>query len=94
MSQERKATKKQARTWKKLREIFTLAWSISPIYIILVAANALISAAQILANVILPKFLIDELTGGKETKWLLVWGLAIVGCNLFFGFLADRRAHV
>ena len=88
MSQERKATKKQARTWKKLREIFTLAWSISPIYIILVAANALISAAQILANVILPKFLIDELTGGKETKWLLVWGLAIVGCNLFFGFLA------
>ena len=43
MSQERKATKKQARTWKKLREIFTLAWSISPIYIILVAANALIS---------------------------------------------------
>lgn len=72
---------------KKLRLIFTTVWKISPAYILLVIANALIGAAQILANVILPKFLIDELTGARQVDRLMLWGLAIVGSNLFFGLL-------
>jgi len=72
---------------KKLRLIFSTVWKISPAYILLVIANALIGAAQILANVILPKFLIDELTGARQVDRLMLWGLAIVGSNLFFGLL-------
>ena len=72
---------------KKLRMVFSMSWRISPAYILLVIVNALTGAAQILANVVLPKFLVDELTHDRRPEQLLLWGLAIVGSNLVFGFL-------
>lgn len=72
---------------KKLKEVFTLAWEISPFYIILLIVNALIGALQILANVVLPKYLIDELITNRDTGSLLLIGGAIVLSNLIFSFL-------
>lgn len=73
---------------KKIRILLSLAWSISPTYILLLVMNALIGSGQILANVILPKYLIDELTLLRRSEQLIFWVGAIVVCNLVFGFLA------
>lgn len=72
---------------QKLKEVFSLAWGISPSYIVLLIMNSLIGAAQILANVVLPKYLIDELITNKDTRNLLYIGGAIVLSNLVFSFL-------
>lgn len=72
---------------QKLKEIFSLAWRISPSYILLLIMNSLIGAAQILVNVVLPKYLIDELITSKDTRNLLYIGGAIVLSNLVFSFL-------
>lgn len=73
----------------KLKEVFSLAWNISPAYIILLVANSLIGAAQILTNIILPKYLIDELVGNRDTKQVVLYTVAIICSNLLFGFLSN-----
>ena len=82
---------------EKLKKVFSLAWGISPWYIILLIVNALISAMQILANVVLPKYLIDELIASRNTGSLLFIGGAIVLSNLvfsFFGKLMTRNLTI
>lgn len=73
----------------KLKEVFSLAWNISPAYIILLVVNSLIGAAQILTNIILPKYLIDELVGNRDTKQVVLYTVAIICSNLLFGFLSN-----
>lgn len=72
---------------KKIKKVFALAWGISPLYIILLIMNSLIGAMQIVANVVLPKYLIDELITSRNTGSLLYIGGAIVLSNLLFSFL-------
>lgn len=45
------------------------------------------TAGRIVANVVLPKFLIDELVGGKDLNRLLIYGGLIVFSNLLFAFI-------
>ena len=45
------------------------------------------TAGRIVANVVLPKFLIDELVGGKDLNKLLIYGGLIVLSNLLFAFI-------
>lgn len=71
---------------KKIKKVFALAWGISPLYIILLIMNSLIGAMQIVANVVLPKYLIDELITSRNTGSLLYIGGAIVLSNLLFSF--------
>lgn len=66
---------------------FKLSWKISPMYIVLLFFNTLASSGQILINVILPKFLIDELLGARQSERLLLFGGIIVFANLFFAWL-------
>ena len=73
--------------FKKLKTFFSLAWSISPLYIGLLILNSLIASGQILLNVILPKYLVDELVGAQNIEILIIFGLAIVLSNLIFAFL-------
>ena len=80
--------------FKKLKTFFLLAWGISPSYIGLLILNSLISSGQILINVILPKYLIDELVGNQDMERLLIFGLAIVFSNLFFSFLANTMKRI
>lgn len=68
---------------------FTIAWRISPSYIILLILDTLFSSFHIFSNVIFPKFLVDELTGTMNIEKLMFYGSLIVLSNLFFSFLTN-----
>jgi ABC-type multidrug transport system fused ATPase/permease subunit len=55
-------------------------------YFILLCLNSLASTGQILINVILPKYLIDELIGNRVETKLLLLGAGVVLSNVFFAF--------
>ena len=74
---------------KKLKIFFSLSWKISPSYLILLLLNTLISSGQILVNVILPKFLIDELIGNQRLNKLVIFGSMIILSNIVFAFLSN-----
>lgn len=71
----------------KIKMVMKLVWNISPSYFFMLIFNSLIFSGQILLNVILPKYLIDELTGGMDQSILIFWVGAIVVSNLIFTFL-------
>ncbi|MCI9142358.1 MAG: ABC transporter ATP-binding protein [Lachnospiraceae bacterium] len=71
---------------KKLKLFFRLSWKTAPSYILLLIVQTLTSGGQVAVNVVLPKFLIDELTGACEMKRLLFFGGLVVGSNLFFAW--------
>ena len=73
--------------FKKLKIFLTLSWEISPAYIFILLGNTAISSAQIFLNIILPKYLIDELVGDMAVDKLIFWGGLIVLSNLLFAFL-------
>jgi len=74
---------------KKVVQFFKISWSISPGYILLIILQAAVSGAQVVANIVMPRFLIDELIGAREPKMLLIFGGAIVGANLIFAFITN-----
>ena len=74
---------------KKLKMFFSLSWKISPSYIILLVFETLVSSLQIFANVILPKYLIDELIGPMDRDRLILFGALIIISNVLFVFLAN-----
>ena len=74
---------------KKLIHFLSLAWSVSPAYIILLVINALLGSAKTLLNIVLPMYLIDELTGAKDIKLLCLYGGFIVLNNVGMMFLTN-----
>lgn len=74
---------------KKLIHFIKLAWSVSPSYLILLVVNAFCEAGKSLLNVILPMFLIDELTGAKDIKQLCIYGGLIVLNNVGMMLLSN-----
>ena len=75
------------RQWKKITLFFSIVWRISHAYVLLMLASVLLVGAQVLLNVLLPKFLIDELTGALRGTYLLLYAGAIVGSNLIIALL-------
>ena len=73
---------------KKLKLFFRLSWKTAPSYILMLIVQTLMSGGQVAMNVILPKFLIDELTGACEIRRLLFFGGLVIGSNLFFAWFA------
>ncbi|WDV44225.1 ABC transporter ATP-binding protein [Clostridiaceae bacterium M8S5] len=73
-------------TYLKIKSFLTLSWKISPSYILLLLLNALFTGFRVMINVILPKYLINELIGDKKIQSLLIFGLALVLSNVFFAF--------
>lgn len=71
---------------KRLKMFFALSFKISPSYIFTLLISTIAQSGQIFLNVILPKFLIDELIGSGDANRLLVLGALVVGANLFFAF--------
>lgn len=67
---------------KKLIHFLKLAWSVSPAYLILLVVNALCESAKTLLNIILPMYLIDELTGAQDVRTLCWYGGLIVLNNV------------
>ena len=73
--------------FRKVKLLVGLAWRACPLYLVLLVLSSLCSGAQVMANVILPKYLVDELVGGLRISYLAAFGGAIVGSNLLFGLL-------
>lgn len=73
--------------WKKIRLFFRLSWQTVPAYMILLIFHTVMTGIQVVLNVALPKFLIDELVGGCELKRLFLFGSLVVGSNLFFAWM-------
>lgn len=67
---------------KKLSSFLGLAWQAAPGYIVLLAAQAVFAAAKLWLNIILPKFLVDELLGGRDAGLLLCFGALLVANNV------------
>ena len=67
---------------KKLVYFIKLAWSVSPTYLLLLFVQSVVSAAKNLLNVILPMFLVNELTGEKEVQRLILFVALIVANNV------------
>ncbi len=74
---------------KKLIHFIKLAWAVSPSYLILLVINALSGSAKTILNIILPMFLIDELTGAKDVQQLCLYGGLIVLNNVGMMFLSN-----
>ncbi len=72
--------------FRKLKIFFSLSWKVSPSYIIFLIINTFVNSSKILINVILPKYLIDELTGNRDIETLILFGSLIVLSNLLFTF--------
>lgn len=78
---------------KKLLFFCRLAWKESPSYILLLAIQALAAAGKLWINVILPKFLVEELVGGKDAGTLCMLGGLIVLNNVGMAWLEKLLAR-
>lgn len=78
---------------KKLLHFLKLAWSVSPSYLTLLVLNALTNAAKTVLNVVLPMYLIDELTTGRDIKQLVIYGGLVVFNNVGMTFLTNTFAR-
>ncbi|MBP3594868.1 MAG: ABC transporter ATP-binding protein [Lachnospiraceae bacterium] len=67
---------------KKLVHFMKLAWTVSPAYMLLLLLQSVAGAAKILLNVILPMFLVNELTGEKQMERLVLFASLIVVNNV------------
>ena len=74
---------------KKLVHFLKLAWSVDPSYFLLLFLNALCNAAKALLNIVLPMYLVNELTGARNPEQLFLYGGLIVLNNVGMTFLAN-----
>lgn len=74
---------------KKLMHLCGLVWRVSPSYVLLLVMDALTSGAKVFFNMILPKYLVDELLGAKDVKALLLLGGLIILNNVGMTFLTN-----
>ena len=84
-------------TWNKIKLFASLAYEISPVYILVLFLRSFSSAGQIFGNVIFPKYLIDELMGAARPSYLLLFvGLIVLSNGLFYllNRLLDRTHRI
>ncbi len=84
-------------TWNKIKLFASLAYEISPVYILILFLRSSSSAGQIFGNVIFPKYLIDELMGAARPSCLLLFvGLIVLSNGLFYllNRLLDRTHRI
>lgn len=72
---------------KKFKTLIILIFKISPSYIFLLVFNSLFTSLQIVGNVMLPKYLINELIKLENIQLIFIYAGAIVLFNLMFGFI-------
>lgn len=77
------------KTMTKLRLLISLAWRISPLYMVMMVTSTLLSSGQIFANVVLPKYLVDELVGAQDVRRLVLFAGLIIASNALFALLGN-----
>ncbi|MDD3192113.1 MAG: hypothetical protein PHP41_05130, partial [Bacilli bacterium] len=73
--------------WLKIKTLIQIIYQISPAYIFLLIFGSLLGSIQTIINVVLPKYLLEELIGTQRITYLLWIGGGIVGANLLFHFI-------
>ena len=74
---------------KKLASFLRLSWQVSPSYIIVLILDAFANGAKLLFNIILPKFLVDELLGARDVNVLFLFVGLIVANNVLMSLLEN-----
>ncbi len=69
---------------KTLKYFYSVAWHKKPVYLLLLAASILLNAGQPFINLILSKYLLEELVGNRNVEILLFIAAGIVVGNLLF----------
>lgn len=77
------------KSMKKLVTFLKMAWGISPSYIVLLVLSALVSGAQLIVFTLLPRYLIDELTGACDPDMLILYTLAIAASDTALNFVLN-----
>lgn len=77
---------------KKIAHFMKLVWKADAAYVILLVLSSMLTGSQLFLNIILPKFLIEELMGGKNLEMLILWGGLIVANNVL-SKLAERTLN-
>lgn len=72
---------------KKITHFFGLAWKVCPSHILLLGLQALVSSGRLWMNVLLPRFLVEELTGSREFETLCLLSGLIVLNNVGMAWL-------
>jgi len=75
------------KTRAKIKYLLKLMYKVSPSFIFLTIFGSLFNTILLLGNIILPKFLIDELITNKDYKTALFYGIGIVIFNLVINFV-------
>ena len=83
---------------KQIAHFMKLAWKTSPAYIIVVVVKSLLTSSQLILNIILMKYLVDELTGNRDINTLLALGIGLIfvdaGITLLIRLMARIEAPV
>ncbi len=74
---------------KKLIHFIKLAWAVSPSYILLLVADSACNVAKTLLNLILPMYLVNELTGQRNVEKLVLYAGLIVLNNVAMALLSN-----
>lgn len=67
---------------KKLIHFMKLAWSVSPLYMILLLLDAACDVTKNLLNIVLPMYLVNELTGERNVERLVLYAGLVVLNNV------------
>jgi ATP-binding cassette subfamily B protein len=70
--------------FKKLSLVFSMVWKVNKAYFAVLVVNPLMFSGQVMANIMLPKYLIDELMVNRDTQKIIYWVGAITLSNVAF----------
>lgn len=77
-----------------LRYFFAIVWEYRPAYFLLVAGDMLLRGLSPFVNIVMPKFLIDELLGQQRIPVLVTFVMALVVANLAIYLLSNLRDYL
>ena len=75
--------------FKGFKFLLRYSWKFSKQYVICIFALQIISSLIPLLQVVLPKFILDELVGRQRMNVLILYVAMLVGYNLIGGLLVD-----
>ncbi|WP_308636753.1 ABC transporter ATP-binding protein [Paenibacillus silvisoli] len=79
---------------KTLRYFYRFTWRHNKRYPLYMVLNIALKAVQPFPNIILPKYIIDELLGGKSIEKLVMYTALLIGINLVISSLLSVVNHL
>ncbi len=80
--------------WPVLRYFYALAWRHRKSYFVLVAGNMLLRGCSPFVNIVLPKYIIDELLGQQRVDVVATFAGALIGANFVLYLLNNLRDYL